>query len=99
MGRILPDGLSASSDLTPTNSSTPLNGSMKMFWRFLTGESGVAAVEDCLIAAGTVLAIIAIVNGIGANLNTSSKVSGHEGKSRKGSRVANTTAIHVIPKA
>jgi pilus assembly protein Flp/PilA len=41
-----------------------------MFWRFLTGESGVAAVEDCLIAAGIALAIIAIVNGIGAKLNT-----------------------------
>jgi pilus assembly protein Flp/PilA len=73
MGRILPDGLSASSDLTPTNSSTPLNGSMKMFWRFLTGESGVAAVENCLIAAGIALAIIAIVNGIGAKLNTKFK--------------------------
>jgi len=43
---------------------------MKMFWRFLTGESGVAAVEDCLIAAGVALAFIAIVNGIGAKLNT-----------------------------
>jgi len=43
---------------------------MKMFWRFLTGESGVAAVEDCLIAAGIVLAIIAIVNGLGAKVYT-----------------------------
>jgi pilus assembly protein Flp/PilA len=43
---------------------------MKMLWRFLADESGVTAVEDCLIAAGIALAIIAIVNGLGAKLNT-----------------------------
>jgi pilus assembly protein Flp/PilA len=68
MGRILHYGFIASSGLTPTNSSTPTNGSMKMFWKFLASESGVTAIENCLIVAGIVLASIAIVNGIGAKL-------------------------------
>ena len=38
--------------------------------RFLKDESGATAIEYGLIAAGISLAIIAIVNGIGTNLNT-----------------------------
>jgi pilus assembly protein Flp/PilA len=38
--------------------------------RFVKEESGATAIEYGLIAAGISLAIIAIVNGLGTNLNT-----------------------------
>jgi len=38
--------------------------------RFLSDESGATAIEYGLIAAGIALAIIAVVNGLGSNLNT-----------------------------
>jgi pilus assembly protein Flp/PilA len=38
--------------------------------RFVKDESGATAIEYGLIAAGISLAIIAIVNGLGANLNS-----------------------------
>jgi pilus assembly protein Flp/PilA len=38
--------------------------------KFLFDESGATAIEYGLIAAGIALAIIAVVNGIGSNLNT-----------------------------
>lgn len=38
--------------------------------KFWTDESGATAIEYGLIAAGISLAIIAVVNGIGSNLNT-----------------------------
>ncbi|HSY56090.1 MAG TPA: Flp family type IVb pilin [Bradyrhizobium sp.] len=38
--------------------------------RFVKDESGATAIEYGLIAAGISLAIIAIVNGLGSNLNT-----------------------------
>jgi len=41
----------------------------KLFARFLKGESGATAIEYGLIAAGISLAIIAVVNGLGTNLN------------------------------
>jgi pilus assembly protein Flp/PilA len=37
---------------------------------FITDESGATAIEYGLIAAGISLAIIAVVNGLGAKLNT-----------------------------
>jgi pilus assembly protein Flp/PilA len=37
---------------------------------FLSDESGATAIEYGLIAAGIALAIIAVVNGLGSNLNT-----------------------------
>jgi pilus assembly protein Flp/PilA len=37
--------------------------------RFVKNESGATAIEYGLIAAGISLAIIAIVNGLGTNLN------------------------------
>ena len=37
--------------------------------RFAQNESGATAIEYGLIAAGISLAIIAIVNGLGTNLN------------------------------
>jgi pilus assembly protein Flp/PilA len=40
------------------------------FVKFLNDESGATAIEYGLIAAGIALAIIAVVNGIGSNLNT-----------------------------
>jgi pilus assembly protein Flp/PilA len=40
------------------------------FLKFLSDESGATAIEYGLIAAGIALAIIAIVNGLGSNLNT-----------------------------
>ena len=42
----------------------------KLATRFLRDESGATAIEYGLIAAGISLAIIAIVNGLGSNLNT-----------------------------
>ena len=38
--------------------------------RFVKDQSGVTAIEYGLIAAGISLAIIAVVNGLGTNLNT-----------------------------
>ena len=43
---------------------------MNLVSRFISNESGATAIEYGLIAAGISLAIIAIVNGLGANLNT-----------------------------
>jgi pilus assembly protein Flp/PilA len=37
--------------------------------KFLKDESGATAIEYGLIAAGISLAIIAVVNGLGTNLN------------------------------
>jgi pilus assembly protein Flp/PilA len=42
----------------------------RAFLKFLSDESGATAIEYGLIAAGIALAIIAVVNGIGSNLNT-----------------------------
>jgi pilus assembly protein Flp/PilA len=42
----------------------------KLFARFVQDQSGATAIEYGLIAAGIALAIIAVVNGLGSNLNT-----------------------------
>ena len=41
----------------------------QVFSKFLKDESGATAIEYGLIAAGIALAIIAVVNGLGTNLN------------------------------
>ena len=41
----------------------------RFFLDFLCDDSGATAIEYGLIAAGISLAIIAVVNGLGANLN------------------------------
>ncbi|HLX15541.1 MAG TPA: Flp family type IVb pilin [Bradyrhizobium sp.] len=41
-----------------------------IFARFCADESAATAIEYGLIAAGISLAIIAVVNGLGSNLNT-----------------------------
>ncbi|TKW76793.1 MAG: Flp family type IVb pilin [Bradyrhizobium icense] len=41
----------------------------KLFAKFMSDESGATAIEYGLIAAGISLAIIAVVNGLGSNLN------------------------------
>lgn len=41
-----------------------------IFPRFWADESAATAIEYGLIAAGISLAIIAVVNGLGSNLNT-----------------------------
>jgi pilus assembly protein Flp/PilA len=41
----------------------------KLFLRFLNDESGATAIEYGLIAAGISIAIVAVVNGLGTNLN------------------------------
>ncbi|HZR88420.1 MAG TPA: Flp family type IVb pilin [Bradyrhizobium sp.] len=41
----------------------------KLFLRFWRDQSGATAIEYGLIAAGISLAIIAVVNGLGSNLN------------------------------
>ena len=43
---------------------------MKTIHRFLADETGATAIEYGLIAAGISLAIIAVINGLGAKLNT-----------------------------
>jgi pilus assembly protein Flp/PilA len=43
---------------------------MKTIQRFMADETGATAIEYGLIAAGIALAIIAIVNGLGAKLDT-----------------------------
>jgi len=43
---------------------------MKLLKRFVADQSGATAIEYGLIAAGISLAIIAVVNGLGTNLNT-----------------------------
>ena len=42
---------------------------MKTVISFLKNEEGTTAIEYGLIAAGIALAIIAVVNGLGTNLN------------------------------
>jgi pilus assembly protein Flp/PilA len=42
----------------------------RVLLKFLSDESGATAIEYGLIAAGISLAIIAVVNGLGTNLNT-----------------------------
>jgi pilus assembly protein Flp/PilA len=41
-----------------------------LFSRFVKDESGATAIEYGLIAAGTSVAIIAVVQGLGSKLNT-----------------------------
>jgi len=41
----------------------------QLFSKFWSDESGATAIEYGLIAAGISLAIIAVVNGLGTNLN------------------------------
>jgi len=43
---------------------------MKKLLAFLKNESGATAIEYGLIAAGISIAIIAVVNGLGTQLNT-----------------------------
>jgi pilus assembly protein Flp/PilA len=42
----------------------------KTLSNFLSDQSGATAIEYGLIAAGIALAIIAVINGLGSNLNT-----------------------------
>jgi pilus assembly protein Flp/PilA len=42
----------------------------KLIARFLADQSGATAIEYCLIAAGISLAIVAVVGGVGTQLNT-----------------------------
>ena len=44
---------------------------MQLFKRFLQNQAGATAIEYGLIAAGISIAIIAVVNGLGTQLNTS----------------------------
>ncbi|HVV63658.1 MAG TPA: Flp family type IVb pilin [Pseudolabrys sp.] len=43
---------------------------MSKFLQFIRNESGATAIEYGLIAAGISIAIIAVVNGLGTQLNT-----------------------------
>ena len=44
---------------------------MRWLFRFIRNQSGATAIEYGLIAAGISVAIIAAVNGLGTQLNTS----------------------------
>jgi pilus assembly protein Flp/PilA len=48
----------------------PHHNGMNILRKFLADETAATAIEYGLIAAGISLAIIAVVNGIGAKLNT-----------------------------
>lgn len=41
----------------------------KLLWNFIGNEQGATAIEYGLIAAGIAVAIIAVVEGLGTNLN------------------------------
>ena len=43
---------------------------MRLLMNFMRDETGATAIEYGLIAAGISLAIISVVNGMGAKLNT-----------------------------
>jgi len=43
---------------------------VNMFWRFINDSRGATAIEYGLIAAGIAVAIIAVVAGLGTQLNT-----------------------------
>ena len=43
---------------------------MSVFKRFLRDQSGATAIEYGLIAAGIAVAIVAVVKGVGTELNT-----------------------------
>ena len=43
---------------------------MGIFRGFIGDESGATAIEYGLVAAGIALALIAVLNGLGTNLNT-----------------------------
>jgi pilus assembly protein Flp/PilA len=58
------DGIHGASNLSRNKAR------MKIIRAFLADESGATAIEYGLIAAGISLAIISIVNGMGAKLNT-----------------------------
>jgi pilus assembly protein Flp/PilA len=50
---------------------------VRVLWRFLNDDGGATAIEYGLIAAGIAVAIIAVVEGLGTQLNTTfSNVSG-----------------------
>ena len=53
------------------SNNNPLgDATMKKLLSFLKNESGATAIEYGLIAAGISIAIIAVVNGLGTQLNT-----------------------------
>jgi len=57
-------------NLVPQASPEILEVKLKQFFvKFCSDESGATAIEYGLIAAGIALAIIAVVNGLGSNLN------------------------------
>ena len=45
-------------------------GLRRSFLKFLSDQSGATAIDYGLIAAGISIAIVAVVNGLGTNLNT-----------------------------
>ena len=58
-------------EVIPTSTESPEEEVLKrILLSFLSDESGATAIEYGLIAAGIALAIIAVVNGLGTNLNT-----------------------------
>ena len=58
------------SALLAAANATPREAELKRILKqFLSNESGATAIEYGLIAAGFSLAIIAVVNGLGTNLN------------------------------
>jgi pilus assembly protein Flp/PilA len=46
------------------------NSMTSVFWRFFNDERAATAIEYGLIAAGIAVAIIAVVQGLGTQLNT-----------------------------
>ena len=70
---------------------------MRTIKRFLRDETAATAIEYGLIAAGISLAIIAIVNGLGARLNTkftAINTSAEIGPTASGRRCAGQSRAH-----
>ena len=56
-------------DIEPAHSIRTETKVKHKLLKFLSNDSGATAIEYGLIAAGIALAIIAVVNGLGTNLN------------------------------
>jgi pilus assembly protein Flp/PilA len=70
MRRLYAAALTIGSEFVETVVRIVGNCQMKLVRAFWADETGATAIEYGLIAAGISLAIIAIVNGLGAKLNT-----------------------------
>ena len=65
----------------------------ELLGRFYRDSSGATAIEYGLIAAGIAVVIIAVVNGIGTNLNTALRQHLHTARISKSCAAARTVVV------